>query len=170
MSITLDIYSPISISFISYFNNVMAPSYLNEEGLQIVYDISKNFPFQVWNSEDLDKTITNIENNLPNEFSYVIVNNITLYCTDLLPFFHRGHMTYTCINEQCMYLAYRIFLGYIIRLIHTYCVIHEIVIIDGDVLRKIFLETSSDDKDFIIDGIDYSPIHKIMAFEFNKIK
>jgi len=165
MDVTLCLYTPICIDYILSYNLFINPICLESETAEIILKITRDINFKIWDFENLDKTIDNIKKFLPNFFGTIITDDIYVHASRLSVLYHDLQISYKCINQQCLYLAYMLFISFIIKIIDIYCQIHKISNVTKEVLTEIFITQSDDSEDLMIGDIDYSPIKILIKNE-----
>jgi transcriptional regulator with GAF, ATPase, and Fis domain len=164
MDVTLYLYTPICIEYILSYNLTIFPIILEEEVAELILRITKDIKFKIWDFENLDKTIDNIQKFLPNFFGTQLSSVIYAHTTRLSVLYHDTQISYKCINQQCLYLSYIYFVSYIIRILEIYCQLHNIKNITKEVFTDLFVNQLDDCEDFIIDEIDFSPLKIIIKY------
>jgi hypothetical protein len=161
MDIPFIIESPLSREYIELWNTIIEPRNLDKDSINILYEISIKLLYKVWNSENLDRTIDNINNNLPSPFSNSI-SQIIYNCTTYLSIpYNNNYITLLGLNTQCMFMAYKIFISYIIKIVDVYCQNNNLEYINTEILKMAY----NDKEELFIHEIDYGPLRELIKNE-----
>lgn len=169
MDVFLYVNSPICKEYILNFNIYSRPIILNDEVAEILLKIVQNIYFSIWDFSDIQKSMDNISKFLPNDMGKYINSCLTRHVVSLSILYDDLQVNYKCINQQCLYAAYTIFMAYVFKIIEDYSLKNDLTNINRDILDNIFLQ-ELENNELIILNVDHSSIKIIIQDQLVYLK